>query len=362
MQAERTGRYTAAMPSRASPLPQGGLASREFSWSCITCGSWLACDAGGADWQVHRSDAIASKPAPTKVPGTPRIQLVMHYLWEQACLRCRRRGLAGTPQRCHREQARSHRGAWQAANSVGHALPVGAGLPAMQTARTGRYTAAMPSRASPLPQGGLASREFSWSCITCGSRLACDADGADWQVHRSDAIASKPAPTGGGWHAANSVGHALPVGAGLPAMQAARTGRYTAAMPSRASPLPQGGAGKPRIQLVMHYLWEQACLRCRRRGLAGAPQRCHREQARSHRGGAGTPRIQLVMHYLWELACLRCRRRGLAGTPQRCRREQARSHRGGGFRFIRSTKIPSGKKSARPNPAGAANRPAPAGR
>ena len=161
-------------------------------------------------------------------------------------------------------------GGWQAANSVGHALPVGAGLPAMQTARTGRYTASMPSRASPLPQRFLASREFSWSCITYGSWFACDADGADWQVHCSDAIASKPAPT--------------------------------------------KVLGTPRIQLVMHYLWELACLRCRRRGLAGAPQRCHREQARSHMGGAGTPRIQLVMHYLRELACLRCRRRGLAGT------------------------------------------------
>ena len=88
------------------------------------------------------------------------------------------------------------------------------------------------------------------------------------------------------------------------------------------------GPGTPRIQLVMHYLWELACLRCRRRGLAGTPQRCHREQARSHRWGAGKPRIQLVMHYLWEQACLRCRRRGLAGAPQRCHREQARSHKG----------------------------------
>ena len=146
---------TPLLPSRASPLPQGGA-------------------------------------------GKPRIQLVMHYLWELACLRCRRRGLAGTPQRCHREQARSHKGSWQATNSVGHALPVGAGLPAMQTARTGRYTAAMPSRVSPLPQVGA-------------------------------------------WQAANSVGHALPAGAGLPAMQAARTGRYTVAMPSRAGPLPHRG-------------------------------------------------------------------------------------------------------------------------
>ncbi|PRW97717.1 hypothetical protein C7A07_15380 [Pseudomonas fragi] len=31
--------------------------------------------------------------------------------------------------------------------------PVGAGLPAMQTTRSGRHTTAMQSRASPLPQG-----------------------------------------------------------------------------------------------------------------------------------------------------------------------------------------------------------------
>ncbi|PAA22222.1 hypothetical protein CJU73_22265 [Pseudomonas fragi] len=75
----------------------------------------------------------------------------MHNLWELACLRCRQHGLAGTPQRCHREQARSH--------------------------------------------NDPASREFCWPCITCGSWLACDADNTVWQVHRSDTIAGKPAPT-----------------------------------------------------------------------------------------------------------------------------------------------------------------------
>ncbi|PRA18452.1 hypothetical protein CQ014_04090 [Pseudomonas lurida] len=30
------------------------------------CGGWLACDADAAAWQVHRGDAIAGKPAPTK--------------------------------------------------------------------------------------------------------------------------------------------------------------------------------------------------------------------------------------------------------------------------------------------------------
>ena len=188
----------------------------------------------GTPQRCHREQARSHRWG----PGTPRIQLAMHHLWELACLRCRRRGLAGTPQRCHREQARSHKGSWQAANSAGHASPVGAGLPAMQTARSGRHTAALPSRASPLPQRGLASCGFSWPCITCGSWLACDADGAVWQAHCSPAIASKPAPA--------------------------------------------KGPGTPRIQLAMHHLWELACLRCRRRGLAGTPQRCHREQARSH--------------------------------------------------------------------------------
>ena len=96
-----------------------------------------------------------------------------------------------------RGQARSHKGAWQGADSVGDASPVGAGLPAMQTARSGRHCAAMPSRASPLPQGGLARRGFCWRCITCGSWLACDPGDAVWLMHRSAAIAGKPAPTKG---------------------------------------------------------------------------------------------------------------------------------------------------------------------
>ena len=121
----------------------------------------------------------------------------MNNLWELACLRCRRRGLAGTAQRCHRGQARSHKGSWQAADSAGNASPVGAGLPAMQTARSGRHCAAMQSRASPLPQRGLARRGFCWRCITCGSWLACDPGYAVRLMHRRDAIAGKPAPTKG---------------------------------------------------------------------------------------------------------------------------------------------------------------------
>ncbi|ARQ74581.1 hypothetical protein B6D87_10290 [Pseudomonas fragi] len=86
-----------------------------------------------------------------------------HRWWELTCLRRRQHGLAGTPQRCHREQARSH--------------------------------------------NDPASREFCWPCITCGSWLACDASDAVCQVLRGDAIASKPAPTMI-LQAVNSAGHA----------------------------------------------------------------------------------------------------------------------------------------------------------
>ena len=239
---------------------------------------------------------------------------------------------------------------------------MGAGLPAMQTARTGKYTAAMPSRASPLAQGILASREFCWSCITCGSWLACDADGADWQVHRSDAIASKPAPTGGGLASREFSWSCITCGSWLACDADGADWQVHRSDAIASKPAPTGGgAGKPRIQFVMHYLWELACLRCRRRGLAGTPQRCHREQARSHRGGLASREFSwsCITCGSW-LAC------DAGGADWQVHRSDAIASRpaptGGGFRFIRSTKIPSGKKSARPNPAGAANRPAPAGR
>ena len=167
-------------------------------------------------------------------------------------------------------------------DSVGHASPVGAGLPAMQTARSGRHTAALPSRASPLPQRVPASRGFSWPCITCGSCLACDADGAVWQAHCSAAIASKPAPTGGGLARREFSWSCITCGSRLAcdADGAVWQAHRSAAIASK--PAPTKGPGKPWIQLAMHHLWELACLRCRRRGLAGTPQRCHREQARSH--------------------------------------------------------------------------------
>ena len=159
MQILRAVRQTAAIPSRASPLPQ---CRRKSS------GSWLACDAGTGGCQANGGDTIASKPAPTM---SPEIQ------WELACLRCRYWGLSGKRWRYHREQARSHNVAVN---------PVGAGLPAMQALRAVRQTVAIPSRASPLPQ---CRRKSS------GSWLACDAGTGGCQANGGDTIASKPAPT-----------------------------------------------------------------------------------------------------------------------------------------------------------------------
>ena len=59
-----------------------------------------------------------------------------------------------------------------------------------------------------------------------------------WQANRSDAIAGKPAHTRIVSHA-NLMLAGIIVGAGLPAMQAARSGRQTALLPSQASQPPQ---------------------------------------------------------------------------------------------------------------------------
>ncbi|PAA28552.1 hypothetical protein CJU73_12235 [Pseudomonas fragi] len=61
------------MPSRASPLPQRCAADPGLCEHRKTCGSWLACDADNAVRLAHRSDAIASKPAPTEVRGSLRL-------------------------------------------------------------------------------------------------------------------------------------------------------------------------------------------------------------------------------------------------------------------------------------------------
>jgi hypothetical protein len=41
-----------------------------------------------------------------------------------------------------------------------------------------------------------AKAETAAALLFCGSWLACDADTSIFQVHRGDAIAGKPAPTG----------------------------------------------------------------------------------------------------------------------------------------------------------------------
>ena len=49
----------------ASKLPQKKGANLSFGEHCSTCGSWLACDASDAVFELNRVDAIAGKPAPT---------------------------------------------------------------------------------------------------------------------------------------------------------------------------------------------------------------------------------------------------------------------------------------------------------
>ena len=141
----------------------------------------------------------------------------------------------------------------------------------------------MPSRASHAPTGFVAYLRAAVCRIHCGSGLARDAGGAVWQAHRMDAIAGKPRshrfcgllkscglqdPCGSGlardaggavWQA-----HRMDAIAGKPrshrfcgvlkscglqdplweraciAMQAARSGRLTVWMPSRASRAPTG--------------------------------------------------------------------------------------------------------------------------
>ena len=161
----------------------------------------------------------------------------------------------------------------------------------------------------------------------------------------------------------------------MPAIQAMRSVRHTAARPSRASPAPTG---------IAPILWERACSRLRRCGQSGTPRGDHREQARlpqalprscgsglardsgdavsqayrgatiagkpgSHRHcadlvGAGLLAIEAIRSVrhtavrpsrvspaptgiaptLWERACSRFRRYGQSGTPRRGHRGQAR--------------------------------------
>ena len=56
----------------ASKLPPKKGANLSFGEHCSTCGSWLACDASDAVFELNRVDAIAGKPAPTKKGEKPQ--------------------------------------------------------------------------------------------------------------------------------------------------------------------------------------------------------------------------------------------------------------------------------------------------
>ena len=108
----------------------------------ISCGSWLASDSGGKVRRVDRVNAIAGKPAPT---GGRRHSDLLQELASPA--------------------PKSH---------APLRFTVGAGKPTPKESCTGQ--------------------------ISCGSWLASDSGGKVRWVDRVDAIAGKPAPTGGRCH------------------------------------------------------------------------------------------------------------------------------------------------------------------
>ena len=144
------------------------------------CWSWLASDADNSTYLSERSAAIAGKPGSYKEWNG----VVPRYLWELACQRCSQLGIPAGPRCSHRGQARlSQRVEW-----CGSPVPVGAGLPAMQTTWHTCRTAVQPSRASPAPtKGGVV-----WFPGICGSWLASDADNSAYLPDRGEAIAGKP--------------------------------------------------------------------------------------------------------------------------------------------------------------------------
>ena len=173
MASTRFGWQTAASASQASQLPQG---MRRSHHSTLSCGSVLARDGINAVWLKDRSVSIAGKPAPT---GYAALAPFGTHRWERACPRWHQRGLAGRPQRLHRRQASSYRAC--GARTIRH-IPVGAGLPAMESTRFGWQPAASASQASQLPQG---MRRSHHSAHSCGSGLARDGINAVWLAARS---------------------------------------------------------------------------------------------------------------------------------------------------------------------------------
>ena len=152
MQTTRNTCRTAAQPSRASPAPtKGGVV-----WLPGICGSWLASDADNSTYLPDRGAAIAGKPDSHK--GWNGV--VPRYLWELARQRCRQLDIPVGARCSHRGQARlPQRVEW-----CGSPVPVGAGLPAMQTTRHTCRSAVQPSRASPaLTKGDL----WELACQRC---------------------------------------------------------------------------------------------------------------------------------------------------------------------------------------------------
>ena len=102
--------HTASPGSQASQLPQVMHCQRNLRLARSLCGSGLARDGSTAVCLPDRAVCIAGKPAPTGYSSPTESVPCQEPLWERACPRWQRCGVPGTPQGCHREQARSHRG------------------------------------------------------------------------------------------------------------------------------------------------------------------------------------------------------------------------------------------------------------
>ena len=159
-------------------------------------------------------------------------------------------------------------------------------MPAMARPGGTCCSAALLSRASPLPQGVGLGRALSGCPLIGGSGLARDGQTWTYLLHHGALIASKPAPTGGwAWQ---------------------------------------------RIEWAHHNRWERACLRCPELDVPVAPRRSYASKP-APTGGWAWQRIEWAHHNRWERACSRCPELDVPVAPRRSYREQARSHRGLGL-------------------------------
>ena len=163
--------------------------------------------------------------------------------------------------------------------------------------------------------------------ISCGSWLASDSGGKVRRVDRVDAIAGKPAPTGGRRHSDLLQELASPapkshaplrftVGAGKPTPKESCTGQI-----SCGSWLASDSGGKVRwVDRVDAIAGKPTPTKSRAsqiycRGKSSPTKSCATQiYCRSRQAHS-----QRVMHrsdFLWELACQRCRRRGQACACQ----------------------------------------------